>query len=57
MGYDNLSHGARLRCCRTGILRGVLMGMGREIAFRVYLPEQTVRSLSADGAQRSPKKW
>ena len=57
MGYASLSHGVDLRCYRTGILRrGALTGMGREFAFRVHLREQTVRSISADGARCSPKK-
>lgn len=58
MGYASLRCRVGLWYCRTGVLRrGVLMGMEREFAFRINLPEQTVQNISADGAWRSPKKW
>lgn len=58
MGYANLSCRVDPRCRGTGVFRREqLMGMGREFAFRVNLPEQTVQSISADGAESSPKKW
>lgn len=58
MGYASLSSRVDPQCCRTGVLRREqLTGMGREFAFRVNLAEQTVQSISADGARSSPKKW